>query len=152
MGLEAEVTLDAFPGQSFSGVVESIDLSGTNSGGNSKYTAVVRMDREEDMLAGMNASVRITLDTAEDVLYVPAEAIVEDETGTYVYTSYNEKTGELSDPVEVETGVSDGTNVEIISGLSYGDTYYYSVLDTVNYSTSAVSSGGGFSFSFSGSP
>ena len=147
VGLEAEVTLDAFPGQSFTGVVESIDLSGTNSGGNSKYTAVVRVDREEDMLAGMNASVKITLDTAEDVLCIPADALVEDETGVYVYTSYNEKTDTLGDLVEVTTGVSDGTTVEILSGLEEGDTYYYSILDTVNYSTSSSYGGvGGFSF------
>ena len=98
------------------------------------------------MLAGMNASVKITLETTEDVLYVPAEAIVEDDTGTYVYTSYDEKTDTLGDPVEVETGVSDGTNVEIVSGLSLGDTYYYSVLDVVNYSTSSAQSSSGSIF------
>ena len=145
-GLEAEVTLDAFPGQSFTGEVESIDLSGSNSGGNSKYTAVVKISREDDMLAGMNASVKITLDTAEDVLCIPAEALVEDETGTYVYTSYDESTDTLGDLVEVETGISDGISVEITSGLSEGDTYYYSVLDTVNYSTAAVTGGSGLNF------
>ena len=145
-GLEAQVSLDAFPGQAFTGVVESIDLSGTNEGGNSKYTAVVRIDRSENMLAGMNASVKIVLGTTEDVLYVPADAIVEDETGTYVYTNYDEKTETFGDPVEVETGVSDGTNVEIVSGLSLGDTYYYSVLDVVNYSTSSAQSSSGSIF------
>ena len=148
VGLEAEVTLDAFPGQSFTGVVESIDLSGTNSGGNSKYTAVVKIDREDDMLAGMNASVKITLETTEDVLCIPVNALVEDETGTYVYTSYDESTDTLGDLVEVETGISDGENVEIVSGLSEGDTYYYSILDTVNVSSSTVTSGG-TTFNFS---
>ena len=145
-GLEAEVTLDAFPGQSFTGTVESISLSGSNEGGNSKYTAEVRIDRGDDMLAGMNASVKITLDTEEDVLCVPADAIQEDESGTYVYTSYDEKTETFGDAVYVETGISDGENVEIVSGLSEGDEYCYSVLDTVNYSSSSASGSGGFRF------
>lgn len=139
-GLAASVTLDAFPGQSFEGVVSSIDLSGTNSGGNSKYTAVVTIAREEDMLAGMNASVKITLDTKENVLCIPEMALVEDETGVYVYTSYNEQKDTLGDPVAVTTGISDGETVEILSGLEEGSEYWYSCLDTVNYS-SAFSSG-----------
>ena len=136
VGQEAEVTLDAIPGQSFTGVVESINTTGTNSGGNSKYTAVISIARGESMLAGMNASVKITISTEEDVLCIPVDALVEDETGTYVYTSYDEKNDELGDLVEVTTGVSDGEYVEILSGLSEGDTYWYSILDVVNYSSS----------------
>lgn len=147
VGQEATVTLDAFPGQSFVGVVESIDTSGTNSGGSSKYTAVITIEREEDMLAGMNASVKITLETEEDVLYILEDALVEDETGVYVYTSYDEETDTLGDPVEVTTGVSDGEYVEILSGLSEGDEYWYETLDTVNYSTTySTGTSGGFLF------
>ncbi len=36
--------------------------------------------------------------------------------------------------VEMETGVSDGELVEILSGLSLGDSFYYRYADTVTYS------------------
>ncbi|MCD8324112.1 MAG: HlyD family efflux transporter periplasmic adaptor subunit [Clostridiales bacterium] len=147
VGQEAAITLDAFPGQSFTGTVTSIDKSGSNSGGSSKYTAVITMDREEDMLAGMNASAKITLSTTENVLVIPEAALVEEDGTTLVYTTYDEDTDTLSDPVEVSTGVSDGTNVEITSGLEEGDTYCYSILDVVNYSSSYSSSSGTGSFS-----
>ena len=140
----AEVTLNAFPGQAFEGTVTSINVSGSNSGGSTKYTAVVQIPREENMLAGMNASVKITIDTKENVVFIPVEALVEQEGNTYVYTSYNEKKDLLGDLVEVTTGVSDGNVVEIISGLSEGSTYCYSYLDVVNY-TSSFTSGGTFS-------
>ncbi|MCD8004046.1 MAG: HlyD family efflux transporter periplasmic adaptor subunit, partial [Oscillospiraceae bacterium] len=148
VGQTAQVTLDAIAGQSFEGAVTSIDLTGTSSEGNTKYTAVITIDRGEDMLSGMNASVLITLETREDVLTVPAEALYEDGSATYVYTTCNEKTGELGGLVEVTTGLSDGLMVEITSGLSEGDAYYYSCLDTVNYSVQSVQgSTGSFSFS-----
>ena len=35
----------------------------------------------------------------------------------------------------VQTGVSDGTDVEIISGLALGDTYYYRYADAISYVT-----------------
>ncbi|MCD7858287.1 MAG: hypothetical protein LUG55_10960 [Clostridiales bacterium] len=132
-GQEAVITLDALTGQSFTGTVTDIDTSGTNSGGNTKFTAEITMARTEDMLAGMNASVLITLDTTGDVLIIPEAALVEEGSATYVYTSYDEKSDTLGDLVEVETGVSDGTNVEICSGLSSGDSYYYSYADGLNY-------------------
>ncbi|MCD8046508.1 MAG: HlyD family efflux transporter periplasmic adaptor subunit [Clostridiales bacterium] len=147
VGQEAAITLDAFPGQSFTGTVTSIDKSGSNSGGSSKYTAVITMDREEDMLAGMNASAKITLSTTENVLVIPEATLVEEDGTTFVYTTYDEDTDTLGDPVEVSTGVSDGTNVEITSGLEEGDTYCYSILDVVNYSSSYSSSSGTGSFS-----
>ncbi|MCD8333378.1 MAG: efflux RND transporter periplasmic adaptor subunit, partial [Clostridiales bacterium] len=140
-GQEATITLDAFPGQSFTGTVTSINKSGSNSGGSSKYTAVLTMDREDDMLAGMNASAKIILGTTEDVLVVPETALVEEDGTTYVYTSYDEDTDTLGGKVEVSVGISDGTYAEITSGLEEGDTYCYSVLDVVNYSSSYSSSG-----------
>lgn len=143
IGQEAAITLDAFPGQSFTGTVTSIDESGTNSGGSSKYTAVITMDREDGMLAGMNASAVITLSTAEDVLLVSEDALVEENNTTYVYTTYDEETDTLGGLVEVTTGLSDSENVEITSGLEEGDAYCYSILDVVNYGSSFASSGSG---------
>ena len=43
----------------------------------------------------------------------------------FVYTSYNEETGEFGDMVEVTIGISNGTYVEITDGLKEGDTVYY---------------------------
>ena len=107
--------------------------------------AVIRIDRMENMLAGMNASVSIEVETKDNILLIPVDALEEDESGVYVYTSYDEKTETFGDPVQVTTGISDGENVEIVSGLSEGSEFWYSCLDVVNYTTSYSGNGGGFS-------
>lgn len=128
------ITLDALPGQSVTGSVKKISPVGTTEdGGSTKYTVTIEVPRTEEMLDGMNASLRIEVSRLEDVLTIPAAAIYEDGTRTYVYTGIEEKTGELIDPVDVETGASDGTIVEILSGLSEGDVVYYRYADSITY-------------------
>jgi len=145
-GQEAAITLDAIRGETFTGSVSDIDLTGTNSGGSTKYTAVVTLDRTEQMLAGMNAAVSITLSSTECTVTIPVAALSETKSGVLVYTSYDEDSGTLGNPVEVTTGLSDGESVEIRSGLTSGETVWYEYDDTLDISSSVVSSsnGGGF--------
>jgi len=105
--------------------VSHIDPNGQNQGGNTKYTVTIAIDRDPSMLAGMNATAILTVGVTEDLLTLPAAALTEKGGKTLAYTGYDEQTQTLLDPVEVETGVSDGTTVEILSGLEEGDTVWY---------------------------
>lgn len=150
LGQEARVTIDAVPGKEYIGTVTEINTSGTsNSGGNSKYTAVVTMDRTENLIDGMNASTLITIRTTDNVLTLPVEALYEEQGRTIVYTGYDKELKNLLNPVEVETGVSDGQKVEIASGLKEGDTVYYEYTDEIVLDSSG-SSGGSLSSLFGG--
>ena len=133
-GMEAIVTLDALPGSSFTGAVTSINPYGENSGGNTKYTVTVTLPRDEKMLSGMNASVKITTGVSGTVPTVPAAAVVFDAGKSWLYTGYNEKTDTLTDPEEIQTGLSDGTLVELLSGLPEGSSFYYRYADSIEYS------------------
>ena len=123
-GQKAAVTLDALEGQEFEGEITKISRTASNSGGVTKYTAEVTIPKEESMLAGMNASAVITIERKENVLTLSADALQERGNRTFIYTETGED-GMLSGEVEVETGISDGTNVEIVSGLESGQTVYY---------------------------
>lgn len=133
-GMEATVTLDALPGSSFTGAVTAINPYGENSGGNTKYTVTVTLPRDEKMRSGMNASVKITTGVSGTVPTVPAAAVVFDAGKSWLYTGYNEKTDTLTDPVEIQTGLSDGSLVELLSGLSEGSSFYYRYADSIEYS------------------
>lgn len=133
-GMEATVTLDALPGSSFTGTITAINPYGENSGGNTKYTVTVTLPRDEKMRSGMNASVKITTGVSGTVPTVPAAAVVFDAGKSWLYTGYNEKTDTLTDPVEIQTGLSDGSLVELLSGLSEGSSFYYRYADSIEYS------------------
>ena len=133
-GLGAQITLDALEGQSFAGIVTSIAREGENAGGNTKFAVEVTLPKEDSMLPGMNASVKIVTAVSDPVQTLPASALVETGGRTCVYLGYDEKKDQLTDLTEVQTGLSDGERVQILSGLPEGGTVYYRYADTVVYS------------------
>ena len=142
LGMTAEVKINALGGEKFTASITSVSNNGVNNGGSSKFTVELTMDRKEDMLIGMNASASLVLNTTADTLTIPAAALVEEGTRTLVYTGYDEENECLTGPVEVTTGASDGDNVQILSGLAEGDTYYYAYYDTLEISNTPDFGGG----------
>lgn len=133
-GMSAEITVNALPDEVFEGEITKVAKSGTGNGGSSKFAVEIALPRQSEMLAGMSASAVISLYEKMDVLTLPAAALTEDGAKTIVYTALDKKTGELTSPVEVTTGLSDGEVVEILSGLGSGDTVYYAYYDTLEES------------------
>ena len=146
VGMTAHVKIDALGGEKYTAIITEIGNTGTNNGGNSKYTVELTMDRAENMLSGMNATATIVLSTVRDVLTIPADALVEQGNQIVVYTGYDEETETLLDPVSVKVGCSDGETVEILEGLANGQTYYYAYYDTLEISFTPDFGGGGFMF------
>lgn len=128
-GQNAVITMDAFENNEFSGTISNIDTTATTNGGSSKYTVDITLNKEEGMLQGMSASAVININEADDVILIPANAISERGGDSFVYTEKSEE-GQLSGEVLIQTGLSDGTNVEVTEGLSEGDTIYYTVINS----------------------
>ena len=134
LGMTAQVKIDALGGEKHTATITQLGNSGTNNGGSSKYTVQLTMERAGEMLSGMNATATIVLASTRQVLTVPAAALVEQGNETVVYTGYDEKKEALINPVTVTVGVSDGETVEILEGLTEGQTYYYAYYDTLEVS------------------
>ena len=138
-GMKATVKVDALKDEAFPAEVTSIAVTGTNNGGSSKFSVELKLPMTADMLPGMSASAVINLEEKTDILLIPAAALVQKGARTLVYTALDEK-GNPASPVEVTTGLSDGENVEILSGLKEGQKIYYSYYDTLELNTSAEAS------------
>ena len=127
VGQKVAVTADAAEGQQFTGTVTNVSLESTYSNGVSTYPVTVTMDDSGDLLPGMNVDGVITLAEAADVLAIPADALMR---GNQVYVqdeTVKEKQGPVPAgfrAVQVETGLTSDSYVEIQSGLAEGDVVY----------------------------
>lgn len=116
---KATIALDALPDKTFTGKVISIDTVGTVSSGVTSYPAVIAFDTDaENIYPNMSAQVSIITNTKGNVLLVPTSAV---QTQNGVSSVRVLKNG-TPESVEVETGLSSGTQTEIVSGLNEGDT------------------------------
>ncbi len=143
VGQEAAVTIDSIGEDSFSGTVTSISTTASSGSGVTSYSAVITIPKSENMLSGMSASVVITIEGVDNALLIPVDALHQTSSTAYVYTEYDESTGEFSGMVEVTTGLSNSSYVEITDGLSEGDTVYYSASSSTDSSGFSMDSMGG---------
>ena len=125
LGQTAQVTIKSVSEDSFTGTVTEISKVGTSSSGVTQYSAVVTLEKQEKMLSGMTASVDIQIQGVDDVVLIPVDALHQTRDMAYVFTSYDEQTQQYGGMVEVVTGASNSSYVEIVSGLNPGDTVYY---------------------------
>jgi len=117
VGQQAEIRLDAFPGQVFTGGVARITPGATSGGGTVGYEVAISFSPGSVAVRpDMTANVRITTLTHDDTLLVPNRAVEARGRNKYVRVLEN---GRLRD-VRVTTGLSDSENTEILEGLSEG--------------------------------
>ena len=119
VGNQATLTFDAFPNKTFTGKVVSIDTIGSVSSGVTTYPATIKLDTEvPEIFPNMTASANIITQVKDDFLLVPANAVQIQQEQTTVRLLKNGQT----EYVNVEIGLSSGTQTEILSGLAEGDT------------------------------
>ena len=123
VGDAVDITFTAYPEDSYTGSILSINTTATSDYSNTvSYTVEISMEGElEQLYGGMTADVIFVTEEKEDVLYVSRKAIVEENGKTYVYRKTALGGRELA---EVETGITNGVDIEILSGLEEGDTIY----------------------------
>lgn len=114
IGQKAEITLDAIPDAKLEGAVSYIASTATTDN-NGIVTYLVRIDiknsEDQPIREGMTTYVDFILGEAKDVVLIPNKALIRNR---FVMLENNER-------VEVEVGFSDGSLIEVKSGLSVGD-------------------------------
>ena len=121
-GQTAQITFDAFAGQVFRGKVMSVPLQGALQGNVMVYEVPVSLTGTESLplLVGMTANVQIQVGQVTNVVLVPALA-VKQVNGMDTVLAPNEEADGQPVVVQVEVGLSDGVNTQIVRGLKAGD-------------------------------
>jgi multidrug efflux pump subunit AcrA (membrane-fusion protein) len=155
LGQKATITFDAIENLSMTGSIAEIDTLGAVSQGVVSYNVKIAFDTEDAQIKpGMSVSASIITDSKTDVLIVPSSAIKNQNNRNYVQMfapplpaplTGSQGTPSLIVPnqITVETGISDDTNTEIISGLKEGDQIVSrTVTSTTTAPTSSLLGGG----------
>ncbi len=131
VGQTVNITSDAKEGQTFTGVVTKVSVVGTTSSGTTTYPVTVRIDETDGLRPGMNVDAEIVLSSADDVLAIPSLAVNRGDTvlitsdSPSAVNALEQEAPEGYVYVQVTTGVSDDSYIEVTSGLQEGDTVAY---------------------------
>lgn len=140
LGQDVVVTADALDGKTFTGYIDYISIVGTTNNGVTTYPVTVIVNEPEGLIPGMNVEATITVQSSENTLMLPATALNRGNTVWVKETSESAKNGKKVEnkkpngndkssdsihagyvEIQVETGLSNDSFVEILSGLNEGD-------------------------------
>ncbi len=118
-GMEAEVTVDAFPGDVFPAELTGLDMMGRDEEGITVYRVQIDVRQTERVRPGMTGDISIFVDEAEDVLLIPIESVYaeQDQAMVEVLTEGNQVEAR-----EIEVGLIGARYAEVESGLEKGET------------------------------
>jgi HlyD family secretion protein len=118
-GMPVEISIGALQDYSFDATLEYISPKAVESNGANQFEikAAVKADPAQKIRSGYSANAEIVLQRVEQVLAVSESALEFSGDSTFVYLKGTE--GFVRTPVT--TGISDGINIEIKSGLKEGD-------------------------------
>jgi len=119
-GQQVTITLDALPGDVLTGKVDDIAETATMDTGVVTYRVNIGLDATSAPLrAGMTANVDIVTERRDGVLLVPNRFIRLDRVTGKTYV--DRLNGVLVQPIEIQIGLRDELDSEVLAGLQEGD-------------------------------
>ncbi len=119
VGQAATISLDSVPGAPLQGTVQRVNPVATTTSNVTAFPVrIVLAPTQAAVRPGANATVQIVTATRSNVLTVPVRAVTQINGQASATVSFNGS----SFLVPIRTGLSDGRNIEVISGLNEGDT------------------------------
>lgn len=118
VGQTASIKVNAFPDTTYTGKVTAVANEGTVSNGVSTFDVTVHMNKPTNVKVGMTTEVSILVQSKDNALYVPIEAVLSINNEKYVVVEKGD--GSVARQT-VKTGISNEDYVEITDGLTEGD-------------------------------
>ncbi len=120
LGQDVTIDVDAYPGVQFKGVISHLAPAARDEQGVKIFDVEIDITGADERLRpGMTANIEIRGDQREGVLTIPIETAFKKQ-GRYVVYVFD---GSENQPVEreVETGLVNIENIEVVSGLKEGE-------------------------------
>ncbi|WP_026883222.1 efflux RND transporter periplasmic adaptor subunit [Clostridium akagii] len=150
-GQKATIKFDALTDKTFTGTVESVAQAGTTTSNVTTYDVVVNISNPVGIRLGMNADVTIAVQSKDNAIVIPEEALVESNSKKYVRvedsttsnggqnTNSSSVSASNSKLVEITTGMETEDYIEVTKGVTTGE----AILVQLPSSSSSTSTQGG---------
>ena len=118
-----KITIGALQDLKFDASLEYISPKAVESNGANQFEikAAVKLSEGGKIRSGYSANAEIVLAKADNVLTIPESAIEFSGDSTFVYVVKGEGKDKTYERTQVDTGLSDGVNIEIKKGLTNKD-------------------------------
>ena len=122
-GMNMKITIGALQDLSFDAALEYISPKAVESNGANQFEikAAVKLSEGSKIRAGYSANAEIILASAPKVLSIPESAIEFSVDTTFVHVVKGDGKNKTYERKQVETGLSDGVNIEIKKGITDKD-------------------------------
>ena len=122
-GMNMKITIGALQDLSFDAALEYISPKAVESNGANQFEikAAVKLSEGSKIRAGYSANAEIILASAPKVLSIPESTIEFSGDTTFVYVVKGDGKNKTYERKQVETGLSDGVNIEIKKGITDKD-------------------------------
>lgn len=122
-GMPMEITIGALQNLKFDASLEYISPKAVEAGGANQFEikAAVNVGGSHYVRSGYSANAQIELASAKNVLTIPESAIEFSGNDTYVYVIKGTEDNKTYERKKVQTGLSDGLNIEIKGGIGAKD-------------------------------
>lgn len=123
VGIPVKITLGALQDMTFSATLEYISPKSVENNGANQFEikAAITVPDSVTIRSGYSANAEMELQRANNVLSIPESALEFKGDSTFVYLLTDSVSGQKFDRKNIKTGVSDGINVEVKSGLKEND-------------------------------
>ncbi|MDD5686898.1 MAG: efflux RND transporter periplasmic adaptor subunit [Elusimicrobia bacterium] len=139
---KVKILLDAYPDKVYPGVVEHIAYESQVMNNVTVYEVKIRPERvPPDFRAGMTSTIELSANGKDNALLLPSDAVT--DTGTEKFVSIISGKSKKTEKRKVITGISNGKNIEIISGISEDDNVVISGRPLQRGTTTNARGGGG---------
>jgi len=122
LGQGARIKVQSFPNKSFAGRVTKIAPLGVEKDNVTTFEVQISIDNPGgELKANMTANAEIVLEEHKNVLSVPEQAVIydKDRNASVWVPDAHGKDGHRV--VSIKTGISNGSRIEVLSGLKAGD-------------------------------
>jgi HlyD family secretion protein len=124
-GMHVDIQVDAYPYEKYSGKITKIAAMAINYNNVKVFPVEIEIaEVDEKLKPGMTANITIIGEERADIVVIPIRCVFSDEEGQDII--YKVANDTIAEDIQIKTGINNFQEVEIIEGLSEGDSISFS--------------------------